>query len=481
MRKALLIFLLLIFSTFRAAGPEFSARNRIKVGVFYYPWYAEGYGNGHWSGDATDHNLPGTWWTVVDRPALDWYASNDAKVIRRHLDWFAYAHIDFGIISWWGPIHDEPAYDDDWAKALFNETRDYAPWFRWVISIEPCYNVTEQGLGYLATLRNYVYDNYVVGYHAIWLNETDNGQPFLFWMNGDDLVNATVRTEAKNDTRFVTRILGQSGYVDWKTWTPYRGCNITTPFPPSADGFMCVMPRYDETRLDPEGKTPGGPRTIVVDRDLDGSGMENGEPLYDKQWKEVLSNASAVKFVAIATWNDFTERTQIEPCYDLTSAHIGNTTYLLDRTKYWIKQLNDAVPNEVLNITDVEWQPNASVTPSQEVEVNATVTNSFHSIENVWLRYTTNATTDWNCTTMNLSSSNVYNGTIPPQRPNTLVNFTIIACDNASNYLIDDNNGRYYTYSVIPEFSSFLIMAPIMMVAPVAVVAYGRKHHFSGR
>jgi hypothetical protein len=104
MRKALLILLLLIFSAFKTAGPESSARDKIKVGVFYYPWYTGGYGNGHWSGNATedDSTLPDTWLTAIDRPALDCYASNDTRVIRQHLDWFAYAHIDFGIISWWG-------------------------------------------------------------------------------------------------------------------------------------------------------------------------------------------------------------------------------------------------------------------------------------------------------------------------------------------------------------------------------------------
>jgi hypothetical protein len=109
------------------------------------------------------------------------------------------------------------------------------------------------------------------------------------------------------------------------------------------------MPRYDETRLDPTG-IKGKIRNRCADQCLNGSGWENVEPLnepsYDYQWKEVLSNASAgkIKYVGIATWNDFTERTQIEPCYDLTSAYLGNTTYLLDRTRYWISLLDETVP-----------------------------------------------------------------------------------------------------------------------------------------
>jgi len=493
MRKALLILLLLVFSTFKTASPESSPKDRIKVGVFYYPWYVKGYQNGHWSGDPkeADPNLTATWWTVVDRPALDWYASNDTSVIRRHLDWFAYAHIDFGIISWWGPYHHAPVYDDDWVKAIFDETRNYAPWFRWVILIEPCYSVSSQHLEVLDQFRNYTYDNYVKEYRDVWLNETNTGKPFLFWTYVDDFNNDTVRSEATNDTRLETKLLGQflpgqkdrEDNIDWYTWSLFWGLNNTPPFPPK-NGSMCVMPRYDETRLDPNNETGYEGRmnrTICCDPRLDGSAEGNeipigNVPLYDQQWNEVLSNVSAANldYVLIATWNDFTERTQIEPCYDLTSAYIGNTTYLLDRTKYWIQQLNAAVPNHVLNITNVKWQPNASVPPSQDVEVNATVTDSAHNIENVWLRYTTNATTQWNYTAMNLSSPNVYDGTIPPQQPNTLVNFTVIACDNASNCLIDDKNGEYYGYIVAPEFS----LLPIIMffsVATLVVVICTRK------
>jgi hypothetical protein len=501
MKKVLLILLLLVFSVVKTANPESPAKDRIKVGVFYYPWYVNGYQNGHWSGNPkeADPSLPATWWTVVDRPVLDWYDSNDTRVIRQHLDWFAYAHIDFGIISWWGPYHNDSFYDNDWVKTLFDETENYAPWFRWVILVEPCYTV-DQSMKILDTLRNYVFEKYTAAYHDIWLNDP-TGKPFLFWTYVDDFNNDTVRSEATNDTRFETRLLGQflpdnsttqierKDNIDWYTWSLFWGSNNTSPFP-LKNGSMCVLPRYDETRLDPNNETGYEGRmnrTICCDPRLDGSVERNESPpgnvsLYDQQWSKVLSNASAgnLDYVLIGTWNDFTERTQIEPCYDLTSTYIGNTTYLLDRTKYWINQLDAAVPNQVLNITNVEWQPNASVTPSQDVEVDATVTDSSHNIENVWLRYTTNATTGWNYTSMNLSLSNVYQGTIPPQQPNSLVNFTIIAFDNVSNCLIDGNNGNHYGYIVVPEFSSFLIIAPIMIVASAAAVC-GRKRRFSGR
>jgi hypothetical protein len=347
MKKASLVLsLVLVFSLFSfLSNAKASGNNEIKVGVFYYPWYFGGNGTGHWNGNATeaDPSLPSTWWTVVDRPVSDWYASNDPEVIRQHLDWFAYAHIDFGIVSWWGPYH-HVWYDDDWVKAVFDETRNYAPWFRWVISIEDCGRPENWTF-----FRNWVYENYTEKFSDIWLNDTDKNEPFLFWMNGkipDD--NATRESIAK-DSDFSVRILGQSYYVNWTTWTPYTYGGATSAFPPSLNEFMCVMPRYDETRLDPTG-IKDKIRNSCADRYLNGSDWENveplNEPLYDYQWKEVLSNASAgkIRYVGIATWNDFTERTQIEPCYDNTSAHRDNATYLFNQTKYYIDELKQTVP-----------------------------------------------------------------------------------------------------------------------------------------
>ena len=323
-------------------SPKGFVDDGIKVGVFYYPWYKEGFGNYHWNGTPPSP-LPSTWWTVVDKPVLGWYDSSNRTVIDQHLNWFRDTGIDFGIISWWGP----DSYENICTRVLFDETSSYAPWFRWVISIEDCYKVNSQSLSYLATLRDYVYSNYVSVYHAIWLNEPSSGKPYLFWMNAHDLENETVCNEAKSDLRFVTRVLGQADYSDWKTWTPYTYGNATSAFPPSLEGFMCVMPKYDETRLDPNGTMEQGlPRNRCADPFLNGSDGQNvdplnGELLYDEQWQEVLSNASAgkVKYVAIATWNDFTERTQIEPCYDNTSAYKDYPSFLLDKTRYYTGQL----------------------------------------------------------------------------------------------------------------------------------------------
>jgi hypothetical protein len=473
MKKApFVLFIILVVSLFNSISSAKAPTSRdINVGVFYYPWYAKGYGNGHWGGNATkcDSSLPATWWTVVDRPTLDWYASNDTTIIKRHLDWFAYAGIDFGIISWWGPN----SFEESQTDTLFNVTDNYAPWFRWVISIEGGQPENWQ------LWRNWTYENYTKKYHNIWLNDTEKNKPFLFWMNSNITNNSSTRASIKEDLDFSVSILGQADYSDWKTWTPYTYGGATSAFPPSMNEFMCVMPRYDETRLDPNG-IKDQPRNRCADRDLDGSVVENcdplnGTPLYDKQWNEVLSNASAstrnVNYVAIATWNDFTERTQIEPCYDLTSAYLGNTTYLLDKTKEWIFKLHESVHDRNLKIDSVSREPNASVAPMQEVIVHANITDSNNNVEKVWVRYILNTTDDWAWTQMLFeASSGSYEAAIPGQADNVLVTFTIIATDNANNCLIDSN----YTY-VVPEFPSTLVLLPFMLATLVAVAVHTRK------
>jgi hypothetical protein len=368
-KVSLVLSLVLVFSLFSFfSNTKASGNNEIKVGVFYYPWYFGGNGTGHWNGNATeaDPTLPETWWTVIDTPVLGWYASNNTTVIDQHLDWCKYAGIDFGIISWWGPN----SYEDNCTKILFNVTESYAPWFKWVISVEGYregyndYNFTE--------IRRYINDTYATRYDDIWLHY--NNKPLLCWMTAPDMTGTEANPKPQNiqnitsDPLFEPRIIGQDSYVNWTSWRPYRGCNITSPYPPSMNEFMCVMPRYDETRLDPNG-TMGKVRDRCADLYLNGSYWNDvdplNEPLYDYQWKEVLSNASAgkVQYVGIATWNDFTERTQIEPCWDNTSAYNDYPFFLLDKTRYYTSQLRiislqmqiNSLNNEVNALLDLQY------------------------------------------------------------------------------------------------------------------------------
>jgi len=349
---SLILSLILVLPPFSFFPPaKATENNEIKVGVFYYPWYVNGSGRGHWSDDPRKYGiiLTETWWTVVDQPLLNWYASDNIMVIDQHLDWFKYAGVDFGILSWWGPNSNNETmrlvFNETCIKTIFDETERYESRthypFKWVVSVEDCNESGAQRY-----IQDYIYKEYASpnAYANIWLDDASNGKPFLFWFNGKMTNSSSDREAIYNGTRFSAKILDQlKDYADWNTWTPYTWGNATSAFPPK-NGFMCVMPRYDETRLDPNG-TMGKVRDRCADQYLNGSYWNNtdplNEPLYDYQWKEVLSNASAgkVQYVGIATWNDFTERTQIEPCYDNTSAYKDYPFFLLDKTRYYTSQL----------------------------------------------------------------------------------------------------------------------------------------------
>lgn len=64
---------------------------------------------------------------------------------------------------------------------------------------------------------------------------------------------------------------------------------------------------------------------------------------------------------------------------------------------------------------------------------------------------------------------------IPGQKAN-LVKYRISACDNAGNIYVDSNAGEYYIYSVIPEFTSLILISTLMIAALVVIVSRKRKY-----
>jgi hypothetical protein len=73
------------------------------------------------------------------------------------------------------------------------------------------------------------------------------------------------------------------------------------------------------------------------------------------------------------------------------------------------------------------------------------------------------------------STSGLYYAMILGQSEETYVKYKIVAYDNAENMAVEDNTGQYYTYTVIPEFSSSLILLLVMVLSVLAVVLAKRK------
>jgi len=120
--------------------------------------------------------------------------------------------------------------------------------------------------------------------------------------------------------------------------------------------------------------------------------------------------------------------------------------------------------------------PEGDVEPDQKVKVLVNVTDSLSGIKNVTLSYNLNDSTIWIDLPMTLNSTTgLYETAIQVQQAHTLVRYEITAYDNAGNHMVEDNSGQYYVYTVIPEFTSTMILL-LFMIATLAVTVYKGKH-----
>jgi hypothetical protein len=66
-------------------------------------------------------------------------------------------------------------------------------------------------------------------------------------------------------------------------------------------------------------------------------------------------------------------------------------------------------------------------------------------------------------------------GEIPGFEAQTHVQYHIVAYDNAYNQAIQDKNGEYYNYTVIPEFQEFAALLLFMFLSLVAVALFKKS------
>ena len=121
-----------------------------------------------------------------------------------------------------------------------------------------------------------------------------------------------------SDDRFSLRIIGCNPDDDWEYQVPNSSLSNQ---PVCRDSEMGVCPRYDSNGW-------------VED-------VNYTEGLYDAQWSKAISEAKKgnVKIITIISWNEYAERTQIEPTFDTTSAFKENPFYLFNKTQAYIDRV----------------------------------------------------------------------------------------------------------------------------------------------
>lgn len=122
-----------------------------------------------------------------------------------------------------------------------------------------------------------------------------------------------------------------------------------------------------------------------------------------------------------------------------------------------------------------ERTPSGNVTSNQPVTIYANATDSLSGVKSVRLEYNVTSSPFSLDFPMNLNSTTgLFECTIPGQPAGALVKYKITAYDHAGNVLIDDNAGQYYTYTVVPEFQSVL-MLPLLVAATLLATLVIKK------
>ncbi|UCE95700.1 MAG: hypothetical protein JSV51_08295 [Candidatus Bathyarchaeota archaeon] len=112
--------------------------------------------------------------------------------------------------------------------------------------------------------------------------------------------------------------------------------------------------------------------------------------------------------------------------------------------------------------------PPANISEGQPVRVLVNITDSEKGVndDKVILSFSFDNGTFWYNAKMSYNSSlGLYEAVVPPQFNCTWVSYKISATDNAGNTAVQDNNELYYSYHVIPEFPTFIILPLIMLLA----------------
>jgi len=104
-----------------------------------------------------------------------------------------------------------------------------------------------------------------------------------------------------------------------------------------------------------------------------------------------------------------------------------------------------------------------AVGPYQNVTVTVDVVDNETGVREVILSYSIDEGQTWTNTTMENISNNTYEGQIPGFEAGTHVQYKIIAYDNANNKAVEDRNGEYYIYTVIPEFTATMFLLILVL------------------
>jgi hypothetical protein len=280
-------------------------------GAFFYTWY--GYLSDDWQPPK-----------YVDNSYFGNYSSNNRTVIEQHLSYMTEGGIDFAIISWQGFYNDYGHFVDNATKAVFETAQKINSTLKFAIMVEP-FNQTDNYDGSYAypEIYNYVWDNYVQPYNSLYYNQSD--KPLIcFFNDARDTPGLTPNGTFTSDGRFTRIIVGQQNYTQW-LHTDLNKYDLPQHGPIRQ---ISVTPRYDDSRLDRQNITI---KDDTLEEGIYAEELANASQL----WKE-----GKIDIILINSWNEYPERTAIEPHNDGTAVYpYDDPFYLYNKTKSYISDI----------------------------------------------------------------------------------------------------------------------------------------------
>jgi hypothetical protein len=178
----------------------------------------------------------------------------------------------------------------------------------------------ESGTYNFTEIYKWVYMNLVQQYPTVYFKVDD--KPLLCFFNGQHMTAPGI---FQRDGRFTVKIVGNDNTAEWQYDGVTKKNNSPTAIPFPRDRQISVSPRFDDFYVRENNET--------VDAKL--------EYLYAQQWQKALSyvKQNAIDFITITTWNEYPERTEIEPHYDATASN-QDAYYLYNTTKEYISQVH---------------------------------------------------------------------------------------------------------------------------------------------
>jgi hypothetical protein len=300
-RKAALIFSLFLF-VLSSFPLRISDTRQIFVGMGYNLWLY------NWSSDVN----------CIDRPILGYYNSTNATILEQHIQWFHELDMNFVLIAWQGVSYN--AYVNQNTFLFFNLLGNYSG-----NRVQACICVEKTGPETNASaIYDYIYSNFTLAYPSCYFYLY--GKPLIVFFSVDSTI-FNVDNPLSLDSRFTVRTMGNHANDNWLYENFANNGGIT-----SHCRQIPVIPRFDNSHI------TNPPRDLIVICDAKLSW------LYKSEWNRAVkcTQNNSIDVVTISWWNEFAERSEVEPHYDAT-AYSNDPFLLFNITKEYIARLRGSV------------------------------------------------------------------------------------------------------------------------------------------